>query len=130
MRGSPAILIAVTAMLSSPPAWSSIGLLECSAVFKARADWIEGTGGNGVTAEMMRSREELSLQTYVATSIDHKMVRGWPRPEDRRDDLALALLTRLVEVYPSAVVIPTCMEDSTCSLCSEMLSEYLRSYGR
>jgi hypothetical protein len=131
MRGSPAILIAATIFLSSQPALSNIGILECSAVFKARADWIEGTGGNTITVEMMRSRAELAFQVYVDSLIDEKMVRGSPRPEDKRDALALALLTRVVEQYhPTAVVMPTCMEEPTCTLCSDMLSKYLRIDGR
>jgi len=130
MRGSWVILVAAITLLSGRPAWSSIGILECSAVFKARADWIAGTGGNPVTADMMQSRAELAFQIYLDSVIDEKMVRGSKSPEERRDELALALLTRLAEVYPAAVVLPTCMEDKTCIFCSDKLSTDMRSYGR
>jgi hypothetical protein len=114
MRGSPAILIAVTIFLGTDVAFAQTSPQSCSAQFKARADWLEALDGNPDTAKFMRSRADYWLKR-MPFFIDYLVQT--PTNQERRDEEALTALTRLVEDNPNAVVLPTCMEDPECHKC-------------
>ena len=114
MHRASAILIAVTILLGTGVAFAGTSAQSCSAQFKARADWLEALGGNPDTAKFMRSRADYWLKR-MPSFIDYLVAT--PTNKERRDEEALDALTRLVEEYPNAVVLPTCMEDPACREC-------------
>lgn len=103
----------------------------CSAHFKARSDWLAELGKNEVTAEMFRAYSERLLDWAAADApkpVDCRMMT-YPFSTDCnprhlaaiRDEAATAILTTFVENGYETAGLPTCIEDSVCTHCVDVL---------
>lgn len=102
-------------------------LLTCSSRFKARADWFAGTGRNEVAQKRFSGYADILLAEARARGgpVDCQMLvivkSGECDMKETRDARVLGLLSSYVEEGYVSVGLPTCMEDSACAKCMDVL---------